>query len=343
MSTTDKSVRHKLGLLQLARQMNNVSKACETLGYSRDSYYRFKRQYDRGGEAALRDMSRRKPVVKNRVPDVVEDAVVEIAFAHPGWGQARVAQELVRRGIKVSSSGVRSIWQRYDLETRTKRAIAIATRAYRERLPLSDAQRQALETLATKGRVLNGHPVEAPAQVCYQGYVHVGDHPVLGPLYQHYVVDAYSRFAFARVETETAGVSPADFLLTEAVPGFRAHGLTVETVRTDRRAPFGGPQADGYRMALKRAGIALTYRTARSASTSDPGTRFQQTIATGFYQRLFRAGLRDDLEDLNRRLRAWLKAYNEERVETAAYCYGNTPATVITTFLNARDRDRRAR
>src|SRR5262249_23000959 len=126
MTQAQKVIKAKLGLLELGRQLGNISQACRVLGYSRQTYYDYQGLVEKGGEAALAEVSRRKPNVANRFPPEVEEAIVAKSISHPTWGQKRIADQLlIDDGIKVSAGGVRCVWMRRDMRRMQDRLRAL--------------------------------------------------------------------------------------------------------------------------------------------------------------------------------------------------------------------------
>ena len=101
MTTEQKVIKAKVGLLEPAKQLGSVSQACKYMGYSRDSLYRFKGLLQKGGDLALAEMTRRKPIEKNRFNTAIEKAVVEMAIDGEA-GQVRAANKLKKQGHSIS-------------------------------------------------------------------------------------------------------------------------------------------------------------------------------------------------------------------------------------------------
>ena len=89
LHTNNPIIKHKAGLLNLAQELNNVSRACKVMGVSRDTFYRYQELVAEGGVDALIDKSRRAPNIKNRVDESIERTVIDYAIQYPAHGQHR--------------------------------------------------------------------------------------------------------------------------------------------------------------------------------------------------------------------------------------------------------------
>jgi transposase InsO family protein len=332
MTTEHKLIKSKMGLLDLASYLHNVSEACRVMGYSRDTFYRVKKAYEEGGIEALTEKTRRKPCIKNRVPEEVEKAVLELALDEPSLGQKRVSDTLRLEGVFVSPGGVRSIWLRHGLETFKKRLSALEKVVADTGKVLTETQLKALEKAKEEKTAMGEIETEHVGYLGSQDTYYVGAIKGVGRIYQQTFIDTYSAVGFAKLYTTKHPINSADMLNDRVIPFFEEQGAQLHRVLTDRGTEYCGRlDRHEYQLFLALNDIDHTRTKAKHPQTNGICERFNKTIQDEFYAIAFRKKIYLGVEELQADLDAWINKYNNQRPHQGKRCQGRTP---MQTFLD---------
>jgi transposase InsO family protein len=336
MTTQQKLIQKKLSLLELGDFLSNVSEACRIHGCSRQHFYDIKEAYKSQGIDGLKEKSRRKPCLKNRVAPEIEEAVLAMAYEYPAYGQLRVSNELRKQGVLISSGGIRSIWLRHDLETFKKRLKALEERAAKEGIVYTEEQLRVLEQ-ARKERETVPDEIEThhPGYLLAQDTFYVGYIKGVGRIYQQTVIDTYSSVAFAKLYTAKVPLTAADVLNDRVLPFFDEQGVDILRVLTDRGTEFCGRlDKHPYQLYLQLHEIEHTRTKARSPQTNGICERFHKTVLDEFYKSVFRKKIFESTDDLQVELDQWMEFYNIERTHQGKRCQGKTPMETFIDGMN---------
>lgn len=329
-SVPQKAIKHKMGLLNLANELGNVSRACKVMGLSRDTFYRYQSAVAAGGVEALIDANRKKPNLKNRVEEATEKAVIAFSLEQPAFGQVRASNELRKRGIFVSPSGVRSIWLRGDLESFKKRLVALERHVAETGEVLTESQVAALERKQDDDVACGEIETAHPGYLGSQDTFYVGTMKGVGRIYQQTYVDTYSKWAAAKLYSTKTPITAADLLNDRVLPFMEEQGMGVLRVLTDRGTEFcGKAETHDYQLFLAFNDIEHTKTQVRHPQTNGICERFHKTILQEFYQVAFRRKIYRSIDELQADLDEWISYYNNDRTHQGKMCCGRTPMQTL--------------
>ena len=331
---TQKAIKHKIGLLNLAEELKNVAQACRVMGVSRDTFYRYQQLVQEGGVEALIEQSRRKPLHANRLDETTEKAICDYALEFPAHGQERARNELVKRGFQISANGVRCVWLRHHLNNFKLRLRALEEHVAKTNAILTEGQIQALEKKKLDDGVIGEIETEHPGYLGSQDTFYVGTIKGVGRIYQQTFVDTYSKVAFAKLYTSKKPLSAADLLNDRVLPHFNQHDIPLLRILTDRGTEYCGRlEQHEFQIYCALNGIEHTKTKARHPQTNGICERFHKTILQEFYQVTFRKKLYKTLDELQADLDVWLDYYNADRTHQGKMCCGRTPTETFNDGL----------
>ena len=296
----ERDIRRKTKVLEDAKQSGNVSHTCRRYSISRDTYYRWKKQYEEQGAKGLINS---KPCPENphiRVPRIVEEKILYVRREF-GLGQQRISWYLERYyGLNVSSSGVYSVLKRHGMN----------------RLPAGSPKRSP-STYKRYVKDVPGHQVQVDVKFLF--FRNQAGRRI--KRFQYTAIDDATRIRALKIYRQHTQANAIDFLdyVTGKFP-FR-----IKYVYTDNGHEF----QSKFHWHAKDCGIIHRYIKKASPHLNGKVERSHLTDKQEFYQLLDYNGDRN----LKQQLAEWEKFYNYYRPHTGLK--GKTPYEILKSKLAA--------
>lgn len=326
MTTKKKVARRKLSLLELAGELENVSKACKIMGYSRQQFYEIRRNYQTyGAEGLLDRLPGPKGPHPNRVSEEVETAILDYSLKYPTHGPLRVSQQLRLQGVQVSAGGVRGVWDRQNLLTKFDRLIRLEKSVKETNFDLTDEQIRALERF-------NPEFKERHIETRYTGDLvavdtfFVGSLKGVGKIYLQSVIDCHSRYAFGRLYTSKLPITAVHTLNETVLPFFEEHDAEITTILSDNGREFcGRPDKHPYEIFLQLEGIEHRTTKVRRPQSNGFVERLHRTLLDEHFRIKGRTKWYEAVDEMQKDLDEYFNHYNMERAHQGRNMNGRTP------------------
>lgn len=326
MTAKKKVARRKLSLLQLASELQNVSKACHIMGYSRQQFYEIRRNYQlHGAEGLLDRLPGPKGPHPNRVAAEVEKAILAYSLDFPTHGALRVSQQLALQDVQVSATGVRGVWSRHDLLTKHERLLRLEETVKKRKLKLTDEQIRLLERFSPEFR-------ERHIETRYTGDLvavdtfYCGTLKGVGKVYLQSVLDCHSRYAWGRLYTSKIPLTAVHVLNNDVLPFFDQHAARITTILSDNGREFcGRPDKHPYELFLQLEDIEHRTTKVRRPQSNGFIERFHRTLLDEHLRIKGREKWYEALGEMQTDLDAYLVEYNTKRPHQGRNMNGRTP------------------
>jgi transposase InsO family protein len=307
ISEEEKIAYQRLGVLELADALGNVSQACRERGVSRAQFYEFRHRYTELGLPGLADQPQSQKHPRSTPPDVAEK-ILELSFMHPDWGCTRLSDFLKETGVSVSSPTVQNILIKHRMGSKRERILHVEERAVRESLELTSEQIAVVENYNPSFRERHAESIR-PGEVLVQDTYFVGNLKDVGNVYAQFVVDTFSSYAFAYLHTGKLPMYGVMILHNDVLPFFREQKLPISIMLTDRGRLYCGQEKHPYELYLTIHQIDHQ-RTRARRHTNGFMERFKRMVSDEFFKLALKQKLYRSIATLQSDLTEWMAHFN---------------------------------
>jgi len=345
MTTTNttvaqKAARRKLNLLELASELDNVSKACKLVGYSRQQFYEIRRNFQILGSEGLLDKVRGpKNPHPNRVSEELENAILEYCLEYPTQGSLRVSQQLVLKGTNVGAGSVRGVWQRHNILSKHQRLLRMERHHRENNIELTEKHVKLLERFDPEFRERHIQADFTGQLVAIDTFM-VGNLKGIGKIYLQTVVDCHSRYAWGHLYTSKVPVTAVHVLNDRVLPFFEEHNTKITTVLSDNGREYcGRPDQHPFELFLQLEEIEHRTTPVRRPQSNGIVERLHRTLLDEHFRIQGRIKFYDSLEEKQSDLDDFLKTYNYDRAHQGRNMNGRTPYQVFVEGIRTTDKE----
>ena len=335
-----KAARRKLSLLELASDLDNVSKACKVMGYSRQQFYEIRRNFQTLGAEGLLDKARgpRAPH-PNRLSEELEQVVLDYCLEYPTLGSLKVSQQLLLRGVHIGSGAVRGVWQRHNLLSKHQRLLRLEKHAQETGMALSEHEIQLLERFDPEFRERHIEANFTGQLVAIDTFM-VGNLKGIGKVYLQTVVDCHSRYAWGYLYNSKIPVTAVHVLNERVLPFFEEHGAKICTILSDNGREYCG-RLDQHPFELFLQLEDIEHRTTQVRRPQSNGIveRLHRTLLDEHFRIVGRTKFYESIEDMQVDLDEYLKSYNQERAHQGRNMNGRTPYQAFMDGLPGEEKE----